>query len=293
MSFVCAESGEISANFLKTKKRNELWGSMPRNADAFDLLAMSTLADEAAIKRDAGPGRKFSRWANMNEELYDELARWFRQNQGESPDSQGMGGIYSNNQGMDAIRSIGRYQGTNLNAFFQHTTVEFRSLSSPIVSDPQLLVRWIQYYLMLPQIASSRKQIRMKTSDGDTMVLTRQPGGTFRVDMDGRRVRQPAESPDDLRASGGSGANRWDQRIERLMMSRFGKKPIKEMPQLHAVFATQRALANHIDRLNERDSINWYMMPLEKVWETMDDRLKSLAMDGMATLKIIPRRPFQ
>jgi len=94
---------------------------------------------------------------------------------------------------------MGRDFGTNLLAFKRHGTVEFRYLSSEVVANPEKLFQWIQYYLILPQIAQGRKQIVVTNNKGQKMIMTRMPNGMVNVSMDGR-PSQPSEPPSELRS---------------------------------------------------------------------------------------------
>ena len=161
---------------------------MPKYADLFDLLAMANLADEEAIEQWAGEDRAFQTWAKFNSQLQANLHE-------ELP----VGEFDVNDKEVrNAISKVGRYFGTNLTAFFRHTTVEFRYLSSQLVENPHKLIEFIQYYQTLPKIAETRKRVVFTTNKGN-LVITRLPGGKMRIEKGQHQTKMPEESPWDLR----------------------------------------------------------------------------------------------
>jgi len=162
---------------------------MPENTDAFDLIAMTTLADEKQIKATV-PKRAFRDFAQLRPSISNELIYQI----GKSNKSN-----YTSEELLEKISMMGRDFGTNLLAFKRHGTVEFRYLSSEVVANPEKLFQWIQYYLILPQIAQGRKQIVVTNNKGQKMIMTRMPNGMVNVSMDGR-PSQPSEPPSELRS---------------------------------------------------------------------------------------------
>tara|TARA_Y100000034_G_scaffold42710_2_gene52292 strand:- start:13622 stop:15379 length:1758 start_codon:yes stop_codon:yes gene_type:complete len=157
---------------------------MPEDTDGFDLVAITTMADEPHIIRDQ-PNRNFQSHADFNSNLQYTLSN-------KLPD-----GVYSKDEFMTKLRSLNR-TGTNLTAFGEHGTVEFRYLSSEALDTPDMVFSWVNYFLTLPKIARGRKQIRID----DDVYLTRMPGGAVKVDRQPEgRVKQGPGSPEDLRRS--------------------------------------------------------------------------------------------
>jgi len=156
---------------------------LPTDTDGFDLVALTTLADEQNLKMDL-KDRNFEGWAKFNEEIHSKLYYDLESR------------VYTKEEFERKVRNIDRYMGTNVSSFFKQGTVEFRYLSSEILDTPDLVFQWINYFTMLPNIARGRKQLRL-----EGMVLTRQPDGAVRVDKDAEGgVTQPPESPDELRS---------------------------------------------------------------------------------------------
>jgi hypothetical protein len=160
---------------------------MPKDTDGFDLVAMTTLADEAHLTRDL-PGRDFQSFAKFNSDLQYVIGNKLKE------------GDYSKEEFMAAIKNRER-TGTNISAFNAHGTVEFRYLSSDVVDDPDMVLGWVNYFLTLPRIARGRKQIKIG-EDGYAGItyLTRIANGGVRVEKspDGK-VKQEPGSPEDLR----------------------------------------------------------------------------------------------
>lgn len=165
---------------------------MPENTDGFDLVAMTTLADEDSIRRDAGD-RDYSSFAKFNEDIHRTLYSSLED------------GVYEKEDFLAKVKSAcgDRNKGTNISAFFDQGTVEFRYLSSEVIDTPDLVFQWVNYFLTLPHIAQGRKQLRIHVEYWATeLVLTRLPNGAVEVRKDPEeRVRQPQESPHDLRQS--------------------------------------------------------------------------------------------
>jgi hypothetical protein len=160
---------------------------MPEDTDGFDLVAMATLTDEPHLVRDL-PDRDFASFAEFNRDLQYTISRKLET------------GVYSKEEFMGEMKGLGR-TGTNLTAFSEHGTVEFRYLSSDALDTPDMVLGWVNYFLTLPRIARGRKQIKIGERH-DLTYLTRMPNGGVRVDKSPEgRVKQEPGSPEDLRRS--------------------------------------------------------------------------------------------
>jgi hypothetical protein len=161
---------------------------MPDDTDGFDLVAMTTLADESKLIRDL-PDRDFSGFADFNSNL-----QWAIKNKLEP-------GVYTKDEFLSTLKNTDR-TGTNISAFFRHGTVEFRYLSSDVLHKPKMILGWINYFLTLPKIARGRKQIKIGEGRYDVTYLTRVPNGGVKVDKAPEgKVKQEPGSPEDLRRS--------------------------------------------------------------------------------------------
>jgi hypothetical protein len=174
---------------------------LPPDTDGFDLLAMSTLVDEKEIKRQL-PNRAFDEWAKFNSDMQRQLGRYLED------------GTYSKEDFLSTIKQLGLRSGTNINSFWEHRTIEFRYLSSEALKNPNSVLEWINYFLILPFLARGRKQIVIakgptvtglpgihpKSRQAIGIYLTRMPDGGVKVDKDPEgKVKQSPESPEDLR----------------------------------------------------------------------------------------------
>ena len=81
--------------------------------------------------------------------------------------------ILTNPQVKELMAYFDRNHGTNIQSFSEHKTIEFRYLGSDIAYK---VLRWINYFLLLPRIAKSRNQIKLDSIYGETLVATRLPG---------------------------------------------------------------------------------------------------------------------
>lgn len=136
------------------------------NMDPFDVVAMSTLVDEKKIVKHIDPDRNFSQWAKLKNSLHRHLSsRLVTKTDGQSTIIQLS----------DLLGHVDRYHGTNLEAFSQHSTIEFRYFSSKIAKNPKLFFKWIKYFLLLPQIAKTRKQVILGDKVGERIILKRLP----------------------------------------------------------------------------------------------------------------------
>jgi hypothetical protein len=128
---------------------------LPSDFDAYDLLAMTTLVDEDAIKMVAGKDRSFSKFSKLRDSLHDAIFSSIKLKSEFSYNVTYM----SNEQLKNLLKFLDRNHGTNVSSILFHNTVEFRYLSSNIASDSNTFIEWIKYFLLLPKIAKSRNTI--------------------------------------------------------------------------------------------------------------------------------------
>ena len=152
---------------------------LPTDFDAFDLLAITTLVDERAIKQTVGPQRQLASWAKLRTDLNNKIVdALIKTPQNQSTNEKSF--ILKNEQLFKLLSQIGKYWGTNVAAMSKGGTIEFRYLSSEVTKNPDTFIKWIQYYLLLPKVAKSRNSVILKQSIGqDSQIVTviRQSGG--------------------------------------------------------------------------------------------------------------------
>lgn len=133
---------------------------LPNDIDAFDKLAITTLVDENAIKIAAGRNRQLQTFAKLRDSLHYYiihaiLEKW--------PEEENRKDLIMRYIILDKLLNyLDRNHGTNLAT--DKNTVEFRYLSSDIASDSETFIQWIRYYLLLPQIATSRNKVILKSN---------------------------------------------------------------------------------------------------------------------------------
>ena len=152
---------------------------VPRDFDAFDLLAMTTLVDEEAIQNEVGSDRNLGSYAKLRRSLSNSLLNFITP--AISPDEteteiKPVHFTLNNQQVLDLIRNVDRNHGTNIKAFFEHKTIEFRYLGS---ENANRLLKWLDYFLLLPRIAKSRNKILLKSIYGEKMYAIRRPNGSI------------------------------------------------------------------------------------------------------------------
>ena len=152
---------------------------VPHDFDAFDLLAMTTLVDEEAVQNEVGSDRNLGSYAKLRRSLSNSLLNFITP--AISPDEneteiKPVHFTLNNQQVLDLIRNIDRNHGTNIKAFFEHKTVEFRYLGS---ENANRLLKWLDYFLLLPRVAKSRNKILLKSIYGEKMYAIRRPGGSI------------------------------------------------------------------------------------------------------------------
>lgn len=155
----------------------------------FTSLATALHMDEKGVKRDAGAGRDFLSWANFSPELFSQLYRIlvshaYQYNQPTYMTDQELGNL---------IKSIPGIKHHGINIAGKYPTIEYRYLSSQILSNPRKLLKWIEYYLVLPTAAKGKQQIRLwenPNKKGSSIVLTRWFGNRIRMDLNYKETRR-------------------------------------------------------------------------------------------------------
>jgi hypothetical protein len=168
---------------------------LPTDFDAFDLLAITTLVDERTIKQTVGPQRELSSWAKLRTYLNNQIVHFLLK----TPENQSTNEksfILTNERLFQLLSDIGRYWGTNVAAMRKSGTIEFRYLSSEVTRQPDVFIKWIQYYLLLPKVAKSRNRVILKQtvgSDSQSVTAIRQSGGVkFILNGSGSTPNLPA-----------------------------------------------------------------------------------------------------
>jgi len=170
---------------------------VPSDFDMFDVLAMSTLVDEKAIKSEVAMDRDFNSFAKLRRSLsnaiYNRIHEYMRRQSENVPKSF----ILTNAQMKEILSGFDRNHGTNIAAFSEHKTIEFRYLGSDMADQ---VLKWISYFLLLPRIAKSRNQIKLDTIYNEQIVATRLPGkikfDLFKTDEPRTSVPMPKEPAD-------------------------------------------------------------------------------------------------
>lgn len=148
---------------------------VPRDFDMFDLLAMSTLVDEDAIKAEVSLDRDFNSYAKFRRSLTNGIFNRIYDYMRRTKDVEKLPKTFvlTNAQVKELMAHFDRNHGTNIQAFSEHRTIEFRYLGSDIAHK---VLKWINYFLLLPRVAKSRNQIKLNSIYGETLVATRLPG---------------------------------------------------------------------------------------------------------------------
>jgi hypothetical protein len=170
---------------------------VPSDFDMFDVLAMSTLVDEKAIKSAVAMDRDFNSFAKLRRSLsnaiYNRIHEYMRRQSENVPKSFTL----TNAQMKEVLAHFDRNHGTNIAAFNEHKTIEFRYLGSDMADQ---VLKWISYFLLLPRIAKSRNQVKLDTIYNEQIVATRMPGkikfDLFTTDDPRTSVPMPKEPAD-------------------------------------------------------------------------------------------------
>lgn len=149
---------------------------LPKDFDAFDILAMITLVDERAIKAEVGPDRELATFARLRDKLLKIIVRqivklWGNDYKKPFVISNDVLYIY-----LITAEGLSRYYGTNIKSINKLKTIEFRYLSSEVTKNVETFIKWIQYYLLLPRIAQSRNKVVLRESENVVITAIREPG---------------------------------------------------------------------------------------------------------------------
>ncbi len=257
---------------------------MPPDTDPFDLLAMTTLVDEKSIKKDEGRERNFDRFANLNRQVHKDLYDWLKPQE------------YSASQMMEKIGKLSRYIGTNVTAWFSTRTVEFRYLSSRM--NPDKLIKWIDYFMELPNIARSRNQIRIQTREG-AMVATRRHNGNVLIEKTDRRVATPALPASHLRSSVREPLydvpnQRWLDRLGSLLLKRH---PTVSLRSLLGEILPYASFKGQDDLRAELTAAmpDWQTRPvlLEAIWPRLPISLRREIVNLAIKAHMLPAAPSE
>lgn len=155
----------------------------PKDFDAFDLLAMTTLVDEGQVESElrASKVRRDLGFAKLRAEvaknLIDVITRTKYGGQVKTTKKFQM----SNKELLDVINSADRYAGTNIKAFAKYKTVEFRYFGA---HNTKVLPKWINYFLQLPAIAQKRNRIVLRAPlSGKKLYAIRMQGGVTQFEL--------------------------------------------------------------------------------------------------------------
>ena len=149
---------------------------LPSNFDVFDLLAMTTLVDEDAIKGVISSDRDLGQYAKLRRSISNMIVNKIRDYMKKQPDARESvpaSFVLTNEQMMSILKGFDRNHGTNIAAFSEHKTIEFRYLGSDLADKA---VKWIEYFLLLPRIAKSRNKITLNNIYDEKVIATRLPG---------------------------------------------------------------------------------------------------------------------
>lgn len=175
---------------------------LPAKFDAFDIIAMSDLVDEKEIKDAIGSNRDYESWAKLNYDLAGDLLKGigeFFKNAGKSITGRPLlevddGTIEQIETGwvikLETLEKIlkgkmSKYRGTNLAAFWDHRTIEFRYWSSEAaVKRPQTFINWIRYFLVLPKVAHKRNRVVIGPGRIGALVCSREGASHVRIELE-------------------------------------------------------------------------------------------------------------
>lgn len=146
---------------------------LPLDFDAFDILAMTTLVDEKAVQKAVSSDRNFSSYAKLRRSISNLLITKIREKVIGKDQTVPKYFTLTNPEVREIIKGFDRNHGTNIAAFEEHRTIEFRYLGTDIAHKA---LEWIEYFLLLPRIAKSRNKVTLDSIYGETLVATRLPG---------------------------------------------------------------------------------------------------------------------
>ena len=155
----------------------------PKDFDAFDLLAMTTLVDEGQVESElrASKVRRDLGFAKLRSEVAKNLIGVITRTKYGGQVKTTKQFQMSNKELLDVINSADRYAGTNIKAFAKYKTVEFRYFGA---HNTKVLPKWINYFLQLPAIAQKRNRVVLQSSTlGKKLYAIRMPGGVTQFEL--------------------------------------------------------------------------------------------------------------
>lgn len=159
----------------------------PAQTDAFDLVAIVWMLDEETILQYAGrEDEDIESYANRKNDFFNNLYRQMFEKINRNSV------IMTNNEFWQHLSTnFNRYYGVNaIQAFRKQRTVELRFLSSQIIQEPERFLKFIQYFMALPQLAQKKKELRIRTDSYEYRII-RQLGNKVQIVKDmNTRVRQ-------------------------------------------------------------------------------------------------------
>ena len=162
---------------------------LPKDFDEFDLLAMTTLVDEKAIKTAVGPERALNSFAKLRDSLHFTILNAIGVKKGEITNNS----YFVSNKSINlSLSIIDRNHGTNIKAMIDHDTIEFRYMDSRIASRSSVFINWIKYFLLLPKIAKSRNRIVLKGHHINVIAVRESGGIRFYTDKKAPTSNLPA-----------------------------------------------------------------------------------------------------
>lgn len=175
-------SSYVSNQFHESGTGLHVHIGVPKDFDAFDLLAMTTLVDEKQVETDlrAKKVRRDLGFAKLREEVAKNLIGVITRNRygGQTKTKPFQ---LNNGELLTVMNSADRYAGTNIKAFAKYKTVEFRYFGA---HNTDVLPKWINYFLQLPPIAQKRNRIVLQSPlSNQKLYAIRMPGGVTQFEL--------------------------------------------------------------------------------------------------------------
>jgi len=176
------------STFVSTQELTEGTGlhvhiGVPKDFNAFDLLAMTTLVDEGQVEADlkAKRIRRDLGFAKLRDSVSKQFIDKFTSYKG--PVGSFKPFIITNSELLSIIGSLDRYLGTNIKAFSKYKTVEFRYFGA---HNTDKLSEWINYFLLLPNIAQKRNRVVLHSFNTKSkLYAVRLPGNKVQIEITG------------------------------------------------------------------------------------------------------------
>jgi hypothetical protein len=148
---------------------------LPKDFDAFSLLALTTLVDEKAVKSAVGD-RNLEDWAKLRNAFESKVCKKIEK----VFDETNTKSLRFSEESLSKFlkETAEKFSGTNIRSFFTYNTVEFRYFGSNIKSTDSFL-SWIKYFMLLPVVAKNRKQVKI-----GKLYFTRHPDGAIIASLD-------------------------------------------------------------------------------------------------------------